>query len=123
MRVAITLGDAAHGTDTKIWKVLDGIVGEDKTLCLVDHGGELSADKKVDMVVISGIVRASVDRVGTLLMRGPGHRAENDRRAAMLVLSEKPAGGVPELVKGREVATILVHGHQGLPAQRSIKQF
>jgi hypothetical protein len=33
-----------------------------------------------------------VDRVGTL-RRGPGRCAENDGRAAMLVLSEKPAGG------------------------------
>jgi hypothetical protein len=106
----------------KIWKVLDGVVGEDEPLCLVNHGGELSADKRVDMV-ISGIVRASVDRVGTLLTRGPWCCAENEGRAAMLVLSEKPAGGVPEFVKGREVATALAHGHESLPAQRSIKQF
>jgi hypothetical protein len=107
----------------KIWKVLDGVVGEDKPLlCLVlDHGGrKLSAAEKVDMV-IRGIVRAPADRVGTLL-RGPGCSAENDGRAAMLVLSEKPAGGVPELVKGRDVATTLAHGHEGLPAQ-SFKQF
>jgi hypothetical protein len=59
--------------------------------------------EKVDMgLVISGIVRAPpVDRgVGTLL-RGPGRSAENDGSGAMLVLLEKPAGGVPELVKGR----------------------
>jgi hypothetical protein len=78
----------------KISKVLDGVVGEDEPLCLVDHGGELSAEK-VDMV-ISGIVRATVDRVGTLL-RGPGRTsAENDGRASMLLagLLEKPVSGV-----------------------------
>ena len=111
---AIMLGDAAHGADTEIWKVLDGVVGEDDPLGLVDHGGELGSEK-VDMV-IRGIVRAPVDRVGTL-RRGPGRRAEDDGRAAMLVLSEEPAGRVPELVKGREVATTLAHCNEGLPAQ------
>jgi hypothetical protein len=68
--------------------------------------------EKVDMV-ISGIVRAPVDRVGTLLTRGDG-------RAAMLVLLEKLVDRVPELVKGRDVATTLAHGHKGLPAAQSL---
>jgi hypothetical protein len=84
-------------------------------LCLVDHGGGELGAEKVDMV-ISGMW-ATIDIVGTLLL-DPRRRAENDGCAAMLVLSEKPVAGVPELVKGRDVATILAHGHEGLPAHR-----
>jgi hypothetical protein len=116
---AIVLGDAAHGANPKIGEVFDGVVREDEPLGLVDHGGKLSSEK-IDMF-IRGTVRAPVDGVGTL-RRGPGRRAENDGRAAMLVLSEKPAGGVPELVKGSKVATPLARSNEGLPAQ-FIKQF
>jgi hypothetical protein len=49
-RAAIMLGNAAHGADTKIGKVLDGVVREDEPLSLVDHGGELRPEK-VDMVI------------------------------------------------------------------------
>jgi hypothetical protein len=81
----------------------DGIIGEDEPLCLVDRGSELTAEK-VDVVKAEVCVRATVDRVGTLL-RGPGRSAENDGCAVMLVLLlEKPAGGAPELAKGREVS-------------------
>jgi hypothetical protein len=74
-------------------------------LRLVDHGGELGAEE-IDMV-IGRVLRAMVDRGGTLLRAGC---------TAMLVLSEEEAGRVPELVKGGEVATTLAHGHEGLPA-------
>jgi len=49
-RAAIMLGNAAHGADTEIGKVLDGVVREDEPLSLVDHGGELRPEK-VDMVI------------------------------------------------------------------------
>jgi hypothetical protein len=66
------LGDAAHWTDTEIWKGLDGVVVGKTSHCalLTMGGGEVSVEK-VDMV-ISGLVWATVDRVGTLLAYGSG---------------------------------------------------
>jgi hypothetical protein len=116
---AIVLGDATHGANAKIGEVFDGVVRKDEPLGLVDHGGELSAEK-VDMF-IGGTVRTSVDGVGTLRW-GPRCGTENDGRTAMFVLTEKPAGGVSKRVKGSKVATALAHSNKGLPTQ-FIKQF
>jgi hypothetical protein len=63
------LRDAAHGTDTKSRKVLDGIIEEDEPLRLVGHGGELGVEE-IDMV-IGRVVRAMVNR-GSTLRWGPG---------------------------------------------------
>ena len=39
-----------NGSEVMILKVLDGVVGEDEPLGLVDHGGELGSEK-FDMVI------------------------------------------------------------------------
>jgi hypothetical protein len=65
---SVVLGDAAHRTDTKIGKVLNGVVGEDEPLRLAHYGGDLGA-KKVDIAIRRGVRRAIIEEETVRLSR------------------------------------------------------